>query len=178
VNAYTPGYQAHPAVAAAADGSFLVVWESPHQDGDGFGIFGRPFARTGLPRGGDFQINSSMMHSQFGPAVAADAHGGFVVVWTSSTGAHGASAVAGQRLGTDGYPAAAADGGRRFIVTSETRDPAVRFRSDERVVAQHYALAGVCGDNGGDCPRSCAAARAAPLRQRWTGSLRPDSAPR
>jgi hypothetical protein len=40
---YTTGNQQFPDVALDADGDFVVVWGSPLQDGDGFGVFARRF---------------------------------------------------------------------------------------------------------------------------------------
>jgi hypothetical protein len=44
VNTYTTNYQNRPAVAAAGNGTFVVVWSSDYQDGDSFGVFGQRFA--------------------------------------------------------------------------------------------------------------------------------------
>jgi hypothetical protein len=41
-------FEQRPDVASAADGSFVVVWESLGQDGDSFGIFGQRFAGPDL----------------------------------------------------------------------------------------------------------------------------------
>jgi len=42
INTYVTGGQHRPAVAAAADGDFVIVWQSP-QDGDYDGIFAQRF---------------------------------------------------------------------------------------------------------------------------------------
>src|SRR6185503_6876257 len=55
VNTYT-GPQGHPVVASDASGNFLVIWQSPH-DGDDTGIFGQRFDASGVPQGGEFQVN-------------------------------------------------------------------------------------------------------------------------
>jgi hypothetical protein len=83
VNSYTTSYQLDAAVAADASGNFVVVWGSFTQDGDAYGVFGQRFAATGLPRGAEFRVNSHTTSYQTQPAVASDAEGGFVVVWTS-----------------------------------------------------------------------------------------------
>ncbi len=54
INTTTAGSQTSPAVWAAADGSFVVVWTSDGQDGGGgggTGIFGQRFDANGQPAG-------------------------------------------------------------------------------------------------------------------------------
>jgi hypothetical protein len=52
VNAFAQGDQHRPAVASAADGSFVVVWQSDGpQDGSGGGIFAQRFDPTGRALG-------------------------------------------------------------------------------------------------------------------------------
>jgi hypothetical protein len=82
VNTHTGWGQNSPDVATAADGSFVVVWDSQFQDGSNEGIFARRFDAAGVPIGGEFQVNTTTALNQFNPAVAARPGGGFVVVWT------------------------------------------------------------------------------------------------
>jgi len=49
VNQYTTGHQVGPSIASVGDGSFVVVWQSPSQDGDFFGVFGRRLTEAGNP---------------------------------------------------------------------------------------------------------------------------------
>ena len=86
VNTYTTGTQWGSRVAADARGNFTVVWQSFGQDGDGIGAFGRRFESSGLPRGGEFQINTMTTGDQWEPDLAMDSSGGFVVVWFSPQG--------------------------------------------------------------------------------------------
>ena len=82
VNTYTTGAQAAPSVASDASGNFLVAWqESNGQDGSGSGVFGQRFDASGVPQGGEFQVNSYTTGDQFLSAVTADGAGNFVVVW-------------------------------------------------------------------------------------------------
>jgi hypothetical protein len=81
VNTFTTFAQRDPAVAADADGGFVVVWTSDEQDGSSLGVFGRRYTSAGV--GGEFRVNAYFLRTQYTPAVAADADGGFVVVWTS-----------------------------------------------------------------------------------------------
>jgi hypothetical protein len=83
VNAYTTQYQNRPDVARAANGSFVIVWQSNDQeaDGSGYGIFGQRYNAAGAPVGSEFRINSYTTDDQHWPSVAMDAAGNFVVVW-------------------------------------------------------------------------------------------------
>ena len=51
VNVHTTAAQGYPAVSSAADGDFVVVWESNNQDGLFPSVFGRRFASTGRTSG-------------------------------------------------------------------------------------------------------------------------------
>src|SRR5437870_5247186 len=73
VNTYTSSLQLAPAVAADANGNFVVVWSSANKDGSAFGIFGQRFKAAGVPQGSEFQINTYTTDSQYLPSVASDA---------------------------------------------------------------------------------------------------------
>jgi len=118
VNAHTTSGQARPAVAAAPDGSFVVVWQSFGQDGNNYGVFARRYDASGAPLGGEFQVNAYVTGAQREPAVASDASGGFVVTWQSlNYGTQDGSGfgVFGQR-----YDASGARRGGEFRVNSHT----------------------------------------------------------
>src|SRR5687767_7471734 len=58
VNTSTTGRQGTAAVSADADGDFVVVWDSPGQDGTPtYGIFGQRYQSSGAPLGAEFRIN-------------------------------------------------------------------------------------------------------------------------
>jgi hypothetical protein len=57
-----------------------VIWEGSSA-ADPKGILARVFTRTGVPRGGDLQINGDLPLAQFDPAVAVDKKGNYLVVW-------------------------------------------------------------------------------------------------
>ncbi len=84
VNAFTPGEQDWPSVAALPGGGFVVVWESAGQDGSSYAVVGRRFDSRGRPLGGDFLVNTFTPGQQNAPRVASDAAGNFVVVWHSN----------------------------------------------------------------------------------------------
>ncbi len=116
VNTTTAGSQLEPVVAVGPAGDALVVWTgfpfslfSPG-DGDSAGLFAQRYDATGAPVGGEFQVNTYTTGRQEAPAVAADAAGGFVVVWQSgsyygSAGQDGSAAgIFGQRFDATGAP--------------------------------------------------------------------------
>ena len=86
VNNTTAGHQAWPAVAADADGDFVIAWSSAGQDGDEGGIYARRFDHLGQPRGNEFPVNTTTAGNQDYPAVAMDAAGNFVVAWEVYSG--------------------------------------------------------------------------------------------
>lgn len=108
VNTYTPGYQAAPSVAMAANGDFTVVWQSP-QDGWANGVFGQRFDADALPLGEEFQVNTYTGGNQSGPWIASASNGDFVVAWTSRgvgvAGQDGSfNGVFGRRFGASATP--------------------------------------------------------------------------
>lgn len=102
VNQTTAGDQQAPALACAADGGYLVVWESRGQDGDDFGIAAQPFDADGNARGGEQQVNLHTAGRQRAAATCADAAGGFVVAWHSDSADGDGYGVVAQRLDRDG----------------------------------------------------------------------------
>jgi len=100
-NTTTSNDQQRGSVAAAADGSFVIVWQSSGQDGDGKGVFGQRYAANGQALGGEFRVNVTTQGDQEYPAVACLSGGGFVVVW-SGRGAGDNSGVFGRRYDADG----------------------------------------------------------------------------
>jgi subtilisin-like proprotein convertase family protein len=82
VNTHTGGNQFPSAVAAGANGDFVVVWDTD-QDGAGVEVYARRFNAAGVPQGDEFRVNTFTTGDQFAGAVAADADGDFVVTWSS-----------------------------------------------------------------------------------------------
>lgn len=78
VNVNLPGSQRSGAVAADPAGGFLVAWE----DGDDRSVKVRRLSAAGAPVGGELVVSESDSGYRFDPAIAADEHGDFVVVWT------------------------------------------------------------------------------------------------
>ena len=76
-------YQVNPAVAMAAGGDYVVVWDSYSQDGDSDGIYGQRYSAGGSPVGSETRISATIIGSQYAPSVAMDATGDYLVAWTS-----------------------------------------------------------------------------------------------
>ncbi|MEM1183214.1 MAG: SdrD B-like domain-containing protein, partial [Acidobacteriota bacterium] len=121
VNSYTSGSQSNPAVAPAADGSFIVAWSSDGSDGDdtsGTSIQGQRFGADGAALGAPFQVNTYTTDDQTSPDIAVDGDGRFTVVWASDGSDNGDSSdesVQGQRFASDGAPL-----GAQFLVNTYT----------------------------------------------------------
>ena len=108
-NTYTSYVQQSPAVSSDPCGNFTVVW-SGGTDGDGYGIFGQLFDKSGAPVGTQFQVNTYTTGDQgtfsaLGHVVdvAADGTGNFTVVWQSENQPNDSSSfgVFGQRYAQD-----------------------------------------------------------------------------
>jgi hypothetical protein len=121
VNSYTTGGQRNAAVGRDAGGSFVVVWQSFGQDGDGYGIFARRYDAAGTPLGSEFRVNTYTTEQQRYPALGVGLAGHFVVVWQSRNQDAGGYAVVGQR-----YDAAGAPQGSEFRVNTYTTGYQVR----------------------------------------------------
>ncbi|MEJ8573168.1 hypothetical protein [Microbaculum marinum] len=83
VNTRKRGHQQKSSVAGLAKGSFVVIWQSHGQDGDGYGIYGQRFNARGKARGREFRVNRTTRSDQWLASVAALKDGGFVVTWAS-----------------------------------------------------------------------------------------------
>ena len=129
VNAYTTGKQIHPSASAAANGSFVVVWDGPGLTDGGYGIFGRRFSRAGAALAAEFQVNVYVTDDQVDPSVASEAGGDFIVAWTSSYQDGSDNGVFARRFTSAGSPIAV-----EFQVNTYTADaqygPAVAADTD------------------------------------------------
>jgi hypothetical protein len=130
VNTVTEQSQLSPAVAAAADGSFVVVWHSEvHPLGDD--VLGQRYDPDGTPLGGEFMVNTTRRGGSRRPAIAADPDGNFVVVWMASQ--QGVSALHAQRFDASGSAL-----GGEFLVNTSTSgiktDPSLASDEDGNFV--------------------------------------------
>ena len=84
VNATTAGDQATPAVGVDGAGNFVVVWQSPAQDGNGLGVFAQRYHASGVALGGELQVNTYTTGDQSDPAISVDPAGDFLIAWQSA----------------------------------------------------------------------------------------------
>lgn len=83
-NHYTVNDEMNPDIAAAADGSFVVVWESHDFVNPARNIFARRFSAAGAPLERDARVNETVgtgWHEN--PSVVVRGDGSFAVVWTT-----------------------------------------------------------------------------------------------
>lgn len=83
VNTTTTDRQYAPDIVLNNDGSFIVVWSSIGQDGDGPGVYMRRFTADGVPTIDELQVNATTADSQHFPELAIDSDSNPVVVWES-----------------------------------------------------------------------------------------------
>lgn len=101
---YQTGSQCDCAVAAAANGNFVVVWNDGTRDGSGWGIYGQLYSNTGARIGGEFRANSYVTGDQRYPRAAMDENGDFVVVWEGVSQDGSGRGVYAQLYSADGTP--------------------------------------------------------------------------
>jgi hypothetical protein len=101
VSSCTACIQQAPAVAGVSSGAFLTVWKGASPV-DANGVSGRLFTSAGNPRATDFLANKDLVQDQYDPAVAGDAKGNFIVVWSEVV--NGNSEIKGRRYQVNGTP--------------------------------------------------------------------------
>ena len=125
VNSTTAGEQYSARVAGRQDGSFVVVWSDQSGGND---VAAQRFLADGTPAGAELRVNQATAGSQFDADVAADPHGGFVVVWTSD-GPTGYDRVDGGVFGATGSTPVtefvASD-----LTTSNNQSPSIAMAGD------------------------------------------------
>ena len=140
VNAYTTNTQGGPSVAIAADGDFIVVWDSIGSygsDNSFFSVQGQIFDSEGTAVGSQFQVNTYAGAAQRAGERAVAANGSYFVVWQTwhSSSATDHWGVQAQRFDPAGAPI-----GGEFLVNTYTTEaqyrPSVMASADgEFVVA-------------------------------------------
>jgi hypothetical protein len=136
INSYTPLAQGIPAVAATTAGTFVVVWTSYQQDGNGAGVFGQRVV-AGVPQG-EFPVNTTVSGDQKGVGAAGDPGGDSAVVWWSVGQDGSGPGIVTRRFngagapltaevpvntfttGSQWFPAVASRGAGEFVVTWES----------------------------------------------------------
>jgi hypothetical protein len=81
VNQFTPYNQRNPAVAALANGNYVVAWISEQERGaNSVDVYARIYTDAGVPLTDEIPINSGSSPCS-SPAIAPLGDGGFTVVW-------------------------------------------------------------------------------------------------
>jgi hypothetical protein len=89
VNQFTPYNQRNPAVAALANGNYVIAWVSEQEralTNTDVDVYARIFSDAGVPQGDGYEIPINTGSSTFStpcssPAIAPLSDGGFTVVW-------------------------------------------------------------------------------------------------
>ncbi len=89
--------QTNPVVAMNADGDYFVTWQSSHQDGFSWGIFGRAYDSFGNELTPELQVNTYAEQPQTLPALGSNSEGNLVAAWLGLDEDH-AAAVHAQRF--------------------------------------------------------------------------------
>ncbi|WP_263624492.1 calcium-binding protein [Salipiger bermudensis] len=84
-NAFRPGDQTFPEIAALEDGGFVVTWQSTDVRRPGNDIYAQLFDATGTAVGGEFVVNTEEVGNQSRPDVTQLADGSIVFTWQSVT---------------------------------------------------------------------------------------------
>lgn len=83
VNTTTDDAQTSSNVGYDAAGNIVVVWQSRHQDGSDWGVYGQWFDADATAVGAETQLNATTDGSQQGLTLATDPTGGIVAAWQS-----------------------------------------------------------------------------------------------
>ena len=105
-------------VAAAGNGSFVVVWleaRGVSPPVPPFDVWARRYLASGAPLGAAFRVNTTMV-AAFGPSVSAGPDGGFVVSWFEGTDPTGGFVRARR------YDAAGAPRGPELVVSTLSQE--------------------------------------------------------
>jgi Ca2+-binding RTX toxin-like protein len=103
VNSTTTNDQTIPAVAALADGRFVVTWRSL-DNGTDSDIRGRVYNANGTAAGSDFIVNSTTANYQHNPVITALADGHLAVTWFSDEAGDGSgSSIRGSIIDLDTF---------------------------------------------------------------------------
>jgi VCBS repeat-containing protein len=115
-------------VAAAPDGSYVVVWSSDQATGsdtDGAAVLVRRFNPDGSPVTGEIHVNRNTVGNQQHASVAMDATGRFVIVWADVQTAGDGGTIYMRRFHADGTAIDATDVRVNSTTTGEQTQPAV-----------------------------------------------------
>lgn len=91
-----------PAMAALADGTYVVAWDSANRDDSNNAIVGQRFSAAGDALGDEFVVNTTTLGPQKQASVAGLDDGGFIVTWTDGLTSGKGKGVFGQKFDSDG----------------------------------------------------------------------------
>lgn len=167
VNMTTTDSQNIPAIAMAADGRFVIVWESSNQiNGQGVDIFGATYDSGGNAAVSEFRVNAFSTSAQDRADVAMHSDGSFIVTWTSEDQPGGddldvvarafsasASAPASEFIVNENIfadqqdPSIDMDADGDFVVTWQGYDHTYDSYYEDLIFARHYQNGGTA-DSG------------------------------
>ncbi len=134
VNTTTIGDQLGATVDMAADGSFVVAWDSVGQDGSGIGVYAQRFDAAGIAQGAEIPVNTYTAGDQHVPAIDVAADGRFLISW-QSTGQDGSV----EGTYAHEFDASGSTIGNEFLVNSTLKDnqhySSVAYDGERAVVA-------------------------------------------
>ncbi|MGD0615920.1 MAG: hypothetical protein ABSA69_10820 [Verrucomicrobiota bacterium] len=85
VNQYTLNNQRTPALAALANGNFVVAWVSELQrSSTAIDVYARLFTGSGVPVADEFPVNTTTTNTCANPSVAGSPLGGFAAAWSQN----------------------------------------------------------------------------------------------
>ena len=130
-------YQGAPAVAWQPDGNYVVVWQEQSTTTGGWDVFAQQFQSNGSAQptapAPPFQVSpASSASCRQAPAVATDAAGDFVVVWTSNEESGGLHGIFGQLYDSAGQPQGTPSFPVNITTTNDDQAPAVAMAPDGR----------------------------------------------
>jgi hypothetical protein len=118
VNAFTTELQNVNAVTPDGAGGFVAVWSNIATGSMENGAIARRISAAGAPVGTEFRVHTYAPSAGFAPAVAADADGDLVFVWSSGFLDGDGSGIFGRRYDSSGVPV-----GTEFRVNTYTPGP-------------------------------------------------------
>jgi hypothetical protein len=154
-----PPQQGTPeAVAAAANGNFVVLWSSNSPGTVGWDVYARLFNAAGAPLGAPFLVNTYTTNDQNNATVAMNAAGNFVIAWQSNNEDGSGWGIYAQRYNAAGvpqggeffvcsftqyrqeYPSVAMDNAGDFVITWSSQN---QDGNGWGIFAQRFSAAGV-----------------------------------
>ena len=121
VNTTAARHQGEPAVAAGADGGFLVTWRGELTGPRSFRNFSQAINAAGAPVGAEGRVGEGLWDADLTASVVAQPGGGYLAFWMGWKGFF-SEALYARELGTDGAPR-----GDALRVNEETVIPAHRL---------------------------------------------------